>query len=249
MDVVTLMSCMRSVGTRSRSLLAGVAGLIGKHTTPLGTIPKQWFRPFLPADPVIVEAGAHNGVDTVELSRLWPDGHVHAFEPVPDLYARLTARARKRPNITCYPLALGDRDGPAEMFVSSGTSDGSSSLLRPTGHLVHHPTVTFSRSIRVQMTTLDTWAEAHGVDHVDLMWLDMQGAEMRMLQAAPRLLATTRLVHMEVSLVELYADTPLYSEVRDWMEAHGLRVVAEALAWSDGGNVLFARYGDGLPRP
>jgi hypothetical protein len=99
------------------------------------------------------------------------------------------------------------------------------------------------------MTTLDTWAEAHGVDHVDLMWLDMQGAEMRMLQAAPRLLATTRLVHMEVSLVELYADTPLYSEVRDWMEAHGLRVVAEALAWSDGGNVLFARYGDGLPRP
>jgi hypothetical protein len=37
--------------------------------------------------PTIVEAGAHSGLDTVYLSRLFRDGAVHAFEPVPDLYA------------------------------------------------------------------------------------------------------------------------------------------------------------------
>src|SRR6266487_2479433 len=44
----------------------------------------------LPARPVIVEAGAHNGSDTVVLARLRPGAFVHAFEPVPRLFQELT---------------------------------------------------------------------------------------------------------------------------------------------------------------
>jgi FkbM family methyltransferase len=225
------------------SKLIGLARVAFGRPDRHGTISKDLFRAFLPSDPVIVEAGAHIGTDTLEMSRLWPKGHIHAFEPLPDLYRSLVARAGRRPNVTCYPLALGDRVGTAGMFVSGGASNGSSSLLKPTGHLQEHPDVSFGQTTPVSVTTLDAWATSNGIQRTDLLWLDMQGGELRALEAAPRLLATARLVYMEVSLVELYAGGPLYPEVRQWMERRGFRVLYEALPWPDGGNVLFGRAG------
>jgi hypothetical protein len=90
----------------------------------------RYFRALLPRDPVIVEAGAHGGGDTVRLARAWPRGHVHAFEPVPSLFQRMSTRVRNRHNVSCYPLALSDKVGTAEIFVSSGASDASTLLAR-----------------------------------------------------------------------------------------------------------------------
>jgi len=39
--------------------------------------------PYLPANPVIIEAGAFNGSDTIKLAKKWPQATIHAFEPVP----------------------------------------------------------------------------------------------------------------------------------------------------------------------
>jgi hypothetical protein len=49
-------------------------------------IPKSLIATYLPANPTIVEAGAHIGVDTVQMSKRWPRGTIHAFEPIPDLF-------------------------------------------------------------------------------------------------------------------------------------------------------------------
>src|SRR5215472_15861356 len=88
--------------------------------------------------PTIVEAGAHNGLDTLCLSRLFSRGTVHAFEPAPELFARLKRRTKGAANVRTYNAALGALSGKATLHVSSGRSDGSSSLLRPTGHLQFH---------------------------------------------------------------------------------------------------------------
>jgi hypothetical protein len=127
------------------------------------------------------------------------------------------------------------------MHVSGGESDGSSSLLKPTGHLKEHPSVTFGETISVSVTTLDTWAVATGVPRVDLLWLDLQGSELEVLKAAPNVLRTTAVVYSEVSLKPMYFSAPLYPELRAWMESAGFVVVREDLPWADMGNVVFAR--------
>ncbi len=207
----------------------------------VGEIPKAYFVPFLPDNPVIVEAGAHAGLDTLELARLWKKGIVHAFEPVPDLYRRLRTRTRWQRNVMTYPLALGAHDGFARFFVSSGASDASSSLLEPKEHLVDHPGVSFSRQIEVRVTTLDSWAATHGIERVDFLWLDMQGFELSVLQAAPLILSKVCAIYTEVFLKESYFKVPLYEEVRTWLAEQGFRVEREVLPWIDAGNVLFVR--------
>lgn len=65
--------------------------------------------------------------------------------------------------------------------------------------------------------TLDDWAEQHNFDRVDFLWLDMQGAELALLESSPVLLSRVQVIHLEVSIVELYEKNPLYTEVSDWL--------------------------------
>ena len=43
---------------------------------------KELIKQYLPINPVVIEAGAHIGTDTVEFSKIWPKGSIYAFEPI-----------------------------------------------------------------------------------------------------------------------------------------------------------------------
>jgi FkbM family methyltransferase len=196
----------------------------------------------LPPRPVIIEAGAHDGEDTVELSKYWSDGEIHAFEPIPTLYHRLVDRTRKRSNVYCYPLTLSGSNSWREMHVSAGVHDSSSSLLAPNADFSRtYQEIIFSSSVTVPTTTLSTWADSYGIDHIDFMWLDMQGGELEALASSPAILRTATAIYTEVWLQRLYDGCPLYPELRSFLEAQGFRVSQEFLPWPDGGNVLFVR--------
>jgi FkbM family methyltransferase len=213
-----------------------------RQSKPLsGHIEKERLRPFLPFDPVIVEAGAHIGTDTVDFAERWPAGHVHALEPVPDVYDRLVAKTMALANVTTYEVALASRDGVEPLHVSGGTSDGSSSLLAPKRHLKEHPTVRFDDVLEVEVVTLDTWAARHRIDRVDCMWLDMQGYELAALRASETVLPTVKVIVSEAFKVELYDGAPLWPELRAFLERAGFLIVHEEFPWRDSGNIVAAR--------
>lgn len=225
---------LRAIYSRSINVL------IRKAVSP-GVIPKEYIRQHLPDDPVIIEAGAHIGVDTRAMSKLWPKGCIHAFEPVPNLFEQLKNNTASCTNVKQYRLALGGSDGYAKMFVSGGASTGSSSLLPPKEHLALHPNIIFSSEIAVQVITMDSWAEQYSIQSVDFLWLDLQGYELSVLQAGPGILKTVKTIYTEVSLVETYEGVPLYPECRRWLEMQDFLVEREELPWPAMGNVLFVR--------
>jgi FkbM family methyltransferase len=206
------------------------------------SIPKYLLKKYLPSNPVIIDCGAHTGGDSVELARIFPKGVVHCFEPVPAVFSNLKYNTRKYNNIHCYNLALSDKTGTAGMYVSSGSSDASSSLLQPTGHKEDHPDVYFEDRIEVTTLTLDDWAERNNIPKVDFLWLDMQGFEHQMMKASSRILPMVKLIHTEVSMREAYAQSLIYADFKKWMEGHGFSVVEEAIPQgADMGNALFVK--------
>jgi FkbM family methyltransferase len=214
-----------------------------------GHIDKRLLAPLLPDDPVVIDAGAHVGSDTLDFARRWPKGTVHAFEPVPQVYAQLVAATRETRNVATYEQALGPFTGTTGIHVSGGASDGSSSMRRPTQHLAAHPTVTFDREVQIRVQTLDDWAADHSVDRVDCMWLDMQGSELDALRAGEGVLRTVRAIVTETFTQQLYEGAPLWPELRAFLEEHGFAVVHEEFPWSDGvGNVVLARHRSNKPR-
>jgi len=180
---------------------------------------------YLPADPVIVEAGAHDGTSTVEMATHWPAATIHAFEPVSSAAGLVRRRVAKfGSRVHCHQLALGAGESVMEMHVSGDGSAGacqSSSLLAPTSAQVNEfPGIPFGTREHVRVTSLDLWAAQHDVVSVDFMWLDMQGYELVALGGAMQLLPTVAAIHMEVCNVQLYEGAPLYPTVKramaDW---------------------------------
>lgn len=179
---------------------------------------------------IIVEAGAYNGCDTVELSKTFPSSSIYAFEPVPQIFKELQEKVEGINNIYTFPLALSDSTGCAKMHISKDPSkpespSQSSSLLAPKDHLLYAPNVSFNEILEVPTISLDDWAESNGIDHVDLLWLDMQGYELNMLRASQRVLKQVKVIVTEVEFVEAYEGQYLFNDVKSWLESEGFEMI------------------------
>ncbi|MFH1876787.1 MAG: FkbM family methyltransferase [Candidatus Omnitrophota bacterium] len=210
-----------------------------------GIIPKSFINQFIPDNSIIVEGGANRGYDTIEMSILLPNATIHAFEPVPELFAQLEKNTGQYKNIICYPVALSDVTGKMKMYISEGGGNDSSSLLKPREHLIDHPAIAFKTALEVPTITLDDWAQNNEIKKVDFLWLDIQGYEFAVLKASPALLANVAAIYTEVSLKETYEGVLLYPEFRQWLISRGFMVKREELPWHDMGNVLFVRQPPG----
>lgn len=187
--------------------------------------------PYLPSNPTIIEAGAYDGTDSTFMARFWPAGTLHSFEPVPELYAKLSEKANLLPNIHTYQLALSDTISTATFYISElnsepGIPSQSSSLLEPKEHLTYAPHVLFTKAIPVKTITLDQWAQEQSISSVDFLWLDMQGSELNALMASPKIMKTVKAILTEVEFVEAYKGQYLYQDVKNWLELQGFRMIA-----------------------
>jgi FkbM family methyltransferase len=181
----------------------------------------------IPENPIIVEAGAFDGNDSRKMAQRWPQGVIHAFEPVPEIFTRLEKNTQKYSNIIRYPYALSNCHGWQPFYISEkparpGVASQAGSLHKPKDRLRVSPLI-FPRTISVKTLTLVEWAEQYSVNHIDLLWLDTQGHELTILEAAVPILPQIRFILAEVSFIESYYNQPLYQDVVQWLAKHGYR--------------------------
>lgn len=206
-------------------------------------------KQFLPDSPVIVEAGAFDGNDTIKMAGQWQAGTMYAFEPVPEIYERLIQNTHKYINVHSYPYALSDHNGTALFYVSErpdrpGRASQAGSLHKPKERLSKSPLI-FPRTALVQTITLDQWAYENNISKIDLLWLDTQGHELAILKAAPHMIKNIHVILAEVSFIESYEGQPPYEEVVVWMYDHGFELVGrdfDNTTTSFFGNALFCRF-------
>lgn len=204
-------------------------------------VPFALLRRLMPDKPIILEAGAQWGEDTAWMSEFWPKVTIHAFEPNPPSYKKLLATSKKYNNIFTYQLALSHTSGQFPFYVD-GHSGGASSLLRPTERVnrdyfhadLEHPII-------VNVVTLDEWAKEHKVDHIDFMWLDLEGNELNMLKGATEMLKTVQIIYTEVNLQIFWEGCVRYAQLARWLEEQGFEKVWEDIVPTWHGNVLFVR--------
>ena len=113
--------------------------------------------------------------------------------------------------------AVAEYDGEAFFHVSWNPADGSrtsGSIRPPTGHLIYYPDTKFyDRPNNVPCWTLDTIFNKEWLTKIDLLWVDIQGAERDMIAGGREALKRTRYIFIEVESSELYAGQALREEL------------------------------------
>ncbi len=236
------------IGFSSNKIYAvwGLRGYIGTGTEadPFYYLSANYINKFLPPNPIVVEAGAHDGEDTYHMSQLWPEGIIYAFEPDPRTYLELESNLASCKNVYTFPIALGAYEGTTNFYLSKPTATygiaGQSSLFPDNPETWPWPWVEMEKEpITVSITTLDAWAEKQGIKKIDFLWIDMQGSEFQMLQTCPNILKTITAIKTEYSTQEYYKGTVLFDELKTFLEEEGFQLIE--ICGETHGDALFIR--------
>jgi FkbM family methyltransferase len=123
------------------------------------------------APSVIVDAGANVGMSAVYFAQRHPDAKIIAIEPEPENFRLLVRNARPFPNIVPVQAALWNHDGTVAIHDTGRGGWGMRVAEDAAGAAV--------KSIR-----LDTLLRDHGITHVDLLKVDIEGAECEVFEDA-----------------------------------------------------------------
>ena len=208
---VALVNLLRSVrilrslivGNFAVKLPGGLRIFVNDNATLNINIPDHYLRReymrhpnYVPGDGwVVLDVGAHVGIYSLWVSRLVGDGFVIAFEPNPVAYRWLISNIELNgaTNIKALPYALGDEIMRERLYVA-GENIGASSLIM--NHIINSPAGKYSivGEFVVPVVTMDYVIDksmeivSRPVKHVDLVKVDVEGYEMRVLRGAERAL-------------------------------------------------------------
>jgi len=135
----------------------------------------------------VLDVGANQGIYTIVAAKVTgAQGHVYAFEPSPSELAKLrwNLRLNHLGNVTVVESAVSSFSGQTA-FCAAEPMRGGFSGLHPPSERLH---VLF-REITVPVTTLDEFVRDRGIAAVDFLKVDVEGAELELIEGARALLS------------------------------------------------------------
>jgi FkbM family methyltransferase len=176
----------------------------------------------------VLELGARDCAETLELHRLLPQAAVYAFECNPATLPVCRAAVAGLRGVHLIEEAVSDVEGESAFFAIdpertrttwADGNPGASSLLRASGR---YPVEDYVQSaVTVATTRLDTFLERHALHAADLVWMDIQGAELAALRGLGRRLESVLAIHLEVEFMEIYQRQPLFVDVKRFLNGNG----------------------------
>jgi FkbM family methyltransferase len=200
---------------RRTAAVAGPAGPMVRRD------PYDDLRGLLPeGELTLVDGGAHRGHTVHRLRSRWPRAQIHAVEANPAHSATLAALATADPRLTVHPVALAEVDGERELAITA--KDDSSSFFEPSelARGLHGGALAVECRVRVPARRLSSLVQGP----IELLKLDLQGAELEVLRGAGAALEQVRAVLVEVEFAALYAGQPLFGEVDALLRARGFEL-------------------------
>jgi FkbM family methyltransferase len=134
---------------------------------------------------IFFDVGANAGLFSICAAKKIGGKGVFVFEPCSATYRLLKQNLLLNllPDAHAFQTALGDSEGEAVLQINARGKDGLNTLGKAT-HLESR--VVGQENVRV--TTLDAFVEKHNIPRVDVMKVDIEGAELMLFRGARNLL-------------------------------------------------------------
>ncbi|OGS43146.1 MAG: hypothetical protein A3K76_01510 [Euryarchaeota archaeon RBG_13_57_23] len=173
-------------------------------------------------DDTVVDIGAHIGSFSILASKLADKGIIHSFEPMPDNFARLRENValNNAKNIKLHESAVSHSIDVRTLSISPSHT-GSHSFY-PQIWSEEKPV----QEVTVNTTTMKAFVDSEGIDHIDFLKMDCEGAEYEILYSCPdEVLNRIRRISMEHHQVDGKDANP--HALKKYLENKGFSVDAK----------------------
>jgi FkbM family methyltransferase len=174
---------------------------------------------------IIFDIGSRDCVQSIEFYEYFPNSKIYAFECNPntlDICKKNIESYSDR--ITLIKGAVCDYDGNIKFYPINQQktittwedgNPGASSIFKSNGNY------TVETYIQDEITTpchrLDSVMNKYGISKVDIIWMDLQGAELLALKGLGNHLQNVKYIHTEVSYKEMYSGQVMFDELNNYI--------------------------------
>jgi FkbM family methyltransferase len=185
----------------------------------------------------IFDVGACECLDSIRYQRMFPSANIHAFEANPRNVTRAKETLAKfgHEEVILNGVALSDKIGELDFFCSEGVPEGklndehwdygnkSGSILEPDMEKIRSvwTWLNFQKQEKIPCTTLAAYCEANEIRKIDLLHLDVQGAELMVLQGARPMIQAIDAIWLEVSSERFHVGQAVADDLHFFLKQHG----------------------------
>lgn len=194
----------------------------------------------------IFEFGARYGEDSVEFAKRYSNANIYSFECNENTLEQCKQNTSIFPNIILTPKAVSDNNGiitfyPIDKDKTITTwedgNQGASSLLKASGKYEVEQYV--QKETQIQCIRLDSFMKEHNIPSIDILWMDIQGAELMALKGLGSRLSDVHVIQCEVEMIEIYNEQPLFKEIKKHLVSHGFRFMGFSSKSKYSGDAIF----------
>lgn len=182
---------------------------------------------------LVFDVGANTGQYATKLRGLGYRGRMVSFEPLTSAYKSLVSCASKDPLWETVNVALGNKDGKAEINIA-GNSQSSSILDMLPSHTITAPDSAYVGKEEITIRKIDSIVDEYRRPENKLyLKIDAQGYEKTIIQGAENSLNKIIGIQLEASLIPLYRGEALLSDMIDFMSTKGYTLMSLEPGYGD----------------
>lgn len=170
----------------------------------------------------IFDIGSRDCMQSLELKKFIPHSKIWAFEGNPNLISKCVAVASNSTDIEVIPKVCSNYNGTITFNVVPSGNVGASSILKVTN--LGRSSEWSQIEVTTECVRLDDFMDSINLESVDMLWVDVQGAERIVFDGLGEKLKNVKVINTEVGV-----NTPLYEnsinaeELTEYMDKLGFK--------------------------
>uniref|UniRef100_A0A6C0HLL0 Methyltransferase FkbM domain-containing protein n=1 Tax=viral metagenome TaxID=1070528 RepID=A0A6C0HLL0_9ZZZZ len=184
---------------------------------------------------IIFDVGSRDCGQSIEFYNTFPTAQIYAFECNPNTIDICKKNIEKYSDrITLIEGAVCDYDGTITFYpinqqktITTWTdgNPGASSIFKSNGTYTHEHYI--QDEIISQCHRLDSVMKKYNIPNVDIIWMDLQGAELLALKGLGNYLSTVKYIYTEVSHKAMYTGQVMFDELNNYILSAGFIIKNE----------------------
>lgn len=181
---------------------------------------------------IIFDVGSRDCEQSIEFYKAFPNAKIYAFECNPNTLPICKRNIENyHDRITLIEGAVADYDGEITFYpidqqrtVTSWKdgNPGASSLFKSNGAYTAETYV--QNEIRTNCHRLDSVMKRYDIPRVDVIWMDLQGAELMALKGLGEHLKTVQYIHTEACHIPIYSGQAIFNDIHHFLIANNMKI-------------------------